>query len=178
MIKKGFTLFELLIVVLLIGIVYGVYFFSANGGAKTIPFKIDNMRTYINAQSKLLQKDNLKLIYNFDSEVVYLTDEKNTILQSVKFKQPVTEYKLMDKEQLDVANHIRLELEGETFEPTFIFFKKGEIYSNIILNTDDNRWIYYNSYFSNESESFINQSDLIDFIKKRDYIPSVAGKVE
>jgi len=176
-IKKGFTLFELLIVVLLIGIVYGVYFFTANSSEKIITFKLENMRSYIQNQSKLLEKENLKLIYNYDKEIIYLTDEKNIILDAIKFSQHVTQYKLMDKEQLDVMDHIRVELEDENFEPTFIFYKKGEIYSNIILNRD-NQWIYYNSYFLDESELFINQGDLIDYIKKRLYNPSIVGKIE
>ncbi len=177
--KRSFTLIELLIVLVLIGIVYSIYFFTVVKSKTPIPFSLKTMKQYITNSSKVYKKKNLSLIYFFDKKVIYLIDNKNEILETIEFDGQLTTYVLKKDEILDVKQYRAIELDDHYFEPTFIYKKLDkDLYNNLILNTNKDEWYYYNTYFGAPFEKFINQDELILFIKKKDYLPMYAGNPE
>jgi len=176
--NKGFSLIELLIVISLMGIVYGLYFFTVGESKKNIPFSIENMKQYLNNASKTYS-DRLKLVYYFDKQIIYLVDDKNKLLETIEYKKQLTQYVLKQKELLEVKKYKSIEIDGDYFEPTFIYEKiNKDIFANLILNNTKNEWLYFNTYFSDSYDKFKNESELINFIKKKNYLPMYAGKPE
>jgi len=178
--KRAFTVIELLIVLVLIGIVYGVYFYSMVKSKNPIPFGLDNMKQYMKNASKKYDQANLSLIYDFDNERIYLVNDKEKkILESIKFDEDFTLYELQKDENLEVKTYKNIEIDDKYFEPKMIYKNLGEnIYSNIILNLKDGSWRYYNSFFGEDYVSFDEETQLIDYIKKTEYLPMSAGKPE
>lgn len=176
--KRGFTLIELMIVLMLMGIVYGIYFFSIVQAKEKVKFSLENMKEYLQNQVKN-HSEGLRLVYNFDKKIIYLIDKKKDVLKIIDFDEAVTCYDLKENEQLEVKEYEKVEIDGDYFEPAFIYENiKDDIFSNIILNNTKNQWYYYNSYFGNSYEVLLNQTELIDFIKKKEYLPMYAGKPE
>jgi len=176
--KRGFSLIELLIVVMLIGIVYGIYFFTIVESKKPIPFSLETMKQYLENASKTYG-DKLKLIYYFDGKKVYLLNDKKKILESIDFEEELTEYQLKQNERLEIKTYRAVDIDGNYFEPTFIYNKTSkEIYDDLIINNSNNQWYYFNTYFGDDFEKFINQSDLVSYIKKTQYLPMYAGDPE
>ena len=176
--KRGFSLIELLIVVMLIGIVYGIYFFTIVESKKPIPFSLETMKKYLKNASKTYG-DKLQLIYYFDEKKVYLINSKKELLESIDFEQELTVYQLKQDERIEIKVYKEIEIDDNTFEPTFIYSKTSkEIYDDLIINNENNQWYYFNTYFGNDFEKFINQSDLVSFIKKTQYLPMYAGDPE
>lgn len=176
--NKGFSLIELLIVIALMGIVYGIYFFTTKQNKTNIEFSLENIKEYISYASKEYG-ENLELIYNKDKNIIYLTNSENNILKSINFNKNITQYLLKDNENLEVLRHNKIDIDGNYFEPTFRYkiFKNGT-YTNMILNNSKNEWLYFDSYFTDYYYKFINESELINFIKKKDYFPINSGKPE
>lgn len=176
--KKGFTLIELMIVLMLMGIVYGIYFYSIVQAKEKVKFSLETMKEYLHNQVKN-HSEGLKLVYNFDKQIIYLLDEKKNLLKTIDFDEAVTCYELKENEQLEVKEFEKVEIDGDYFEPSFIYTNLGgDIFSNIILNNNKSQWYYYNSFFGKNYEVFLNQTELIDFIKKKNYLPMYAGKPE
>jgi len=176
--NKGFSLIELLIVVSLMGIVYGVYFFTTKQNKSDKQFKLETMKSYMIDASKK-HGINLKLVYYMDKKVIYLINDKYELLDSIDFDKQITQYILKKNEVLEVAQYNTIEINEEYFEPTFIYeMTNKEIFINMILNNTKNEWLYYDSYFNEKYNKFINQEELINFIKKKDFLPMYAGKAE
>jgi prepilin-type N-terminal cleavage/methylation domain-containing protein len=176
--KRTFSLIELLVVILLVGIVYSLYFVTKKETKKDIPFTLFTMKQFLKEKSIQYKKD-LKLIYYYDEKRVYLTDKNNLIYEVIPFDKQVTTYMLKHNEVLEVKVYRNIELDDKYFEPTFIYSKfEKEIYSHLILNTINNKWLYFNSYFGKDVEEFLNETQMIDYIKKKSYMPMYAGKIE
>ncbi len=176
--NKGFSLIELLIVIVLIGIVYGIYFFTVVESKKSVPFAISNMKLYLYNASKT-HGEKLALIYNYDEKEVYLLNDNNKLLETIPFNQIITQYILKQNEVLELSYHKSVEVGDNYFTPTFIYKKVSkDVYSDLILNDDKNNWYYFNTYFGDDYNTFVNETDMINFIKKKDYLPMYAGKPE
>jgi len=176
--NRGFTLIELLIVIVLMGIVYSLYFFTKQESKNTVTFTLKNMKEYLRNAS-VSYGDKLKLIYYFDNKVVYLTDSKNNLLESIDFDQELSEYILKKDEQIDLKHYKPVEIGENYFEPTFIYERLGkDLFSDLILNNKKNEWLYFDTYFNDSFIKFLDENRLINFIKKKDYLPMYAGKVE
>ncbi len=176
--NRGFTLVELLIVVALMAIVYGIYFFTILEKKRNIEFSIKNMKEYLNNASKTYG-NRLKLIYYFDEKIIYLANDKSEPLESIDFDKPLTQYILKDDEQLEVKHYKAIEFDDKYFEPTFIYERLGDdLFANIILNNSKGEWLYFDTYFTSIYTKFKDENNLINFIKKKEYLPMYAGKIE
>ena len=77
--KRAFTLIELMIVVLLISVVYGIYFFTISKSAKEEKFTLQNIKKYLSLKS-VDYGDKLTLICSDIGKVCYLLDSKKEIV--------------------------------------------------------------------------------------------------
>lgn len=160
------------------GIVYGIYFFTVQKNKENIAFSLSNVKEYMGNASKKYG-NNLKLIYYFDKKVIYLTDNKYKVLDSIDFDEQLTQYLLKKDELLEIAQYKSIEINNDYFEPTFIYtMVDKEIFENLILNNSKNEWLYFDTYFNKSYKKFINEEELVNFIKKKDYLPMYAGKPE
>lgn len=177
--KRAFTIIELLIVLVLIGIVYSIYFYSMVKSKNPLTFNLDNMKQYIKNASKEYDSPHLMLMYNFDEREIYLVNKDKKILEKIDFDKEFTVYELKQDERLEVKEYKNIEIEDIYFEPKMIYKNiDKDIYTNLIINLEDNTWRYYNSFFGKDFVSFDEESKLINYIKKTDYLPMSAGKPE
>ena len=176
--RKAFTLIELLIVVLLIGIVYGIYFFTSSKNVKEEKFSLFKVKEFLNAKSKVYG-ETLTIICDNDTETCFLLDKDKTIVEEFDFFDNVKTFKLMENELLDPVRYKNIELSGSLyFEPDLIFKKLNKRqFETLIYYTSGNTWVYISPYFLDTKE-FINKEDIIAYIKKREYLPMQAGLVE
>ena len=90
----------------------------------------------------------------------------------------MSQFILKDNELLELKHYKAIEFDDKYFEPTFIFQRVGnDMFSNLILNKKS-EWLYFDTYFTNSYSKFIDENSLINFIKKKDYLPMYAGKIE
>ena len=176
--RKAFTLIELLIVVLLIGIVYGLYFFTISKKNDVKKFKLFEVKEYMNTQAKEYG-DKLTLICDNDDKICYILNEKKEIVKEIEFLEEVSVYLLKQDEQLEPARYKSIELTDKIyFRPNLIFKKLNEReFETLIYYTKNQKWVYVSPYF-NDTKEFENQEDIISYIKKREYLPMYAGLAE
>lgn len=166
--QRGFTLFELLLVVFLVGIFYAVSINTLeNKQTKEVkttnlkeflslykPQKISSLICFDDCRRCVVFKDNAE-VYNSinsltsESVEVYRFDGELTKIEFPKF--------YYDGKFKDVC--LRFDL-----------FENGGNSSFIIKDNDT--FTFYETYF-NDTKTFNNEDDVVDFIsKKRDFIPS------
>jgi prepilin-type N-terminal cleavage/methylation domain-containing protein len=175
-IKKGFSLIELIIVVLLMAIVYGIYFYTIQNPKKDFKLSAETLKAYLNNKSKEYKKEKLKLICNHEDIVCYLFDKDDKLLESVEFdSSKYTAYTLEKDEHLKPEDYVYREMDNIRYMPTFIYERVDDnLFKPLILFSSDNKWIYFDTYFGNMNE-FLNQEELVAYIKKKEYLPMYAG---
>ncbi len=175
--KKGFSLIEILVVLMLISIVYSVYFYSQQKTNPTLEYTLLDMKHYMNIQSKKYETP-LKAIYSNDEKKVFITDHQYNLLETIAIDLFVTQYILKENEELEVADYKPVQIGDWYTTPSFIMTQYTKnIFSNIVL-LQNSKWIYFNSHFGNPYEIFDTQQELIDFAKKKEFIPAYAGDIE
>ena len=173
--KKAFSLIELLIVILLIGITYGIYFYTYSPNVSQPELKIRNLKEFLNFYSKE-HGDILSLICDSSDKICYLLNKDEEVIDNFVFEEDVVVYTLKEKEYLEPIYYNDIELDGNRFEPSLIFKRIGkELFTNLIILKENDDWIYISPYFDDEMNTFINQEEIITYIKKRDYLPVYAG---
>lgn len=176
--RKAFTLIELLIVVLLIGIVYGVYFFTIAKNANVKEFSLFNVKEYMNTQAKIFG-DVLTIICDNEKEICYLLNEKKEIVDEFEFKEEVKTFIIKEDELLEPIRYKNIELSEKIyFEPDLIFKRlSARQFETLIYYTKNSTWVYVSPYFDDTTE-FINKEEIISYIKKREYLPMYSGLAE
>ncbi|MEA1956664.1 MAG: type II secretion system protein [Campylobacterota bacterium] len=169
--KKGFTLIELIIVVLLISIVYGLYFFTASKKQDEKKFSLRDAKNFLASEQTL--------ICNEQDKLCYILNNKQEIINKVEFNEKIQVFLLKDDEQLDLVRYKNIELKNNIYFTPSLIFKKltDDISQTLIYQTDKGIWIYISPYFDNIKE-FSNKEEIVSFIKKRDYLPMIAGVSE
>ena len=176
--KKAFTLVELLIVVLLISIVYGIYFFTETNRNDTKKFSLFHAKEFMNLKAKRYG-NKLTLICDNDSMSCYLLNNKKEILEKFKLDQKVKTFLLKKDEILEPTEYKNIELSDTIyFQPSIIFKKLTKTkFETLIYYNSDNKWVYISPYF-NDTKEFINKEEIISYIKKKTYLPMYAGLAE
>lgn len=173
--QKAFTLIELMIVVLLISIVYGIYFFTVSKSARQDKFSLIHVKKYLSLQSKDYG-DKLTLICNRDGKICYLLNSKKEIVDEFEFNSSHKVFTLKKDEELEPVLYKSIELSKDIyFEPSLIFRKLNNVqFESLIYYTSADKWVYINPYFE-DSKEFINKEELISYIKKKEYLPMYSG---
>ena len=173
--KKAFTLIEILIVLLLVSIVYGIYFFTISQSADQKKFSLIKVKAFLNNEAKKYG-DTLSIICDGDQNICYLLDSKQTIIKDFSFKENIKTFLLKQDEVLEPMQYNYITLNKDLyFRPTLIFKKlTQDQFETLIYYTDDGKWVYISPYF-NDTKEFINKVDIISYIKKRAYLPMYAG---
>ena len=173
--KRAFTLIELMIVVLLISVVYGIYFFTISKSAKEEKFTLLNIKKYLSLKS-VDYGDKLTLICNDVGKICYVLDSKKEIVEEFDFDKNIKVFTLKKDEELEPTVYKNIELTKTIyFQPSLIFKQLSPSeFETLIFYTSDDKWVYINPYFNGTNE-FINKEELISFIKKKDYLPMNAG---
>jgi len=172
--KKGFTLIELMIVVVLLGVVYSVYFFT---GAKHTTQK---EREFSIRQARYFLKKNEMLLCSRDKELCYLLDSKRKLLKTFPFLNEITQYTLTTDEILEVSTFNPIELDDNIyFTPTLVYKKNIYNMPSLLIYYDEKQmlWVYISPYLGTAKE-FKNQEELIRYITKKDYLPKNKGLAE
>ena len=176
--RRAFTLIELLIVVLLMTIIYGIYFFSAKKHVDTKEFSLFHVKAFMNEKAKKYG-DKLTLICDNDAQMCYLLNDKKKIVEDIALKQKIVTYALKKDEILEPVEYKNIELGDKLyFRPSLIFKKLSKTeFQTLIYYNSDNKWVYISPYF-NDTKAFINKEELVSYIKKRSYLPMYAGVAE
>ncbi len=176
--RKAFTLIELLIVVLLIGIVYGIYFYTIAKNANVKDFSLFKVKEYMNSQAKTYGEV-LTIICDNEKEICYLLNEKREIVDEFEFKEQVRTYTIKENELLEPVRYKNIELTSTLyFQPDLIFKRLSKRqFETLIYYTDNSTWVYVSPYFDDTKE-FINKEEIISYIKKREYLPMYSGLAE
>ena len=174
--QKAFTLVELLIVVVIIGVVYGLYFTTMPKSKKHREFKLVEVKSYLYDLSKELRIDKLTLICSENSDECFILDDKHNVLSSVKNPTKVKVYHLKEDEQLDIVRYNNVELKnGEYFTPSLIYKKLSKTkFETLIYYNDNDEWVYISPYFD-DAKKFINKEEIVAYIKKKAYLPMYGG---
>ena len=166
----------MLIVLLLVSIVYGIYFFTISSSAKEKKFSLLKVKEFLNNEAKE-HGDKLTVICDGGHKICYLLNSKQKIIKDFKFKENVKTFLLKQDEVLEPVEYKNIELSDDVyFRPTLIFKKltHEQFETLIYYNTDDEKWVYISPYFDDVKE-FINKEAIISYIKKRSYLPMYAG---
>ncbi len=176
--RKAFTLIELMIVVLLISLVYGLYFYTIKKEKVEDKFSLFKIKTYLNTKAKKYG-DKLTLICSEDSKDCYLLDSKQKIVEEFEIDERVKVFVLKDDEKLEPNRYRSIELTKKLYLEPMLIFKKltKELFETLIYYKDDGKWVYVSPYFDDTKE-FLNKEEIISYIKKREYLPMYSGLAE
>jgi prepilin-type N-terminal cleavage/methylation domain-containing protein len=172
--KKGFTLIELMIVVILIGVTYSVYFFT---GAKHTSKEAQKFS--IQEISNFVAKDQM-LLCSRDKELCYLLNKNRELIRTYPFTQELTQYTLAADETLHLAYYNAIELEDSIyFTPSLLYKKNAHGVGSVLIYYDEAKmhWAYMSPY-TNKYAIFKNQENLLRFITKKEYLPRNGGLAE
>jgi len=177
-VKKAFTLIEMLIVLLLVSIIYGIYFYTMSSSAKEKKFSLLKVKEFITNEAKE-HGDKLTLICDGGHKICYLLNAKQEIVKDFKLKENVKTFLLKQDEVLEPIEYKNIELSDAIYFRPILIFKKltHEQFETLIYYTDDEKWVYISPYFDDAKE-FLNKEDIVSYIKKRDYLPMYAGLAE
>jgi len=177
-VKKAFTLIELLIVVFLISIIYGIYFFTAKKREDTKEFSLFHVKEFMNIKAKKYG-DKLTLICNNETQTCYLLNNKKELVEEFELDKKVKTFLLKKDEILEPIEYKNIALSDKIyFRPSLIFKKLSKTeFETLIYYNSDSKWVYVSPYF-NDTKEFINKENIISYIKKRSYLPMYAGIAE
>ncbi|MBL0707964.1 MAG: prepilin-type N-terminal cleavage/methylation domain-containing protein [Sulfurimonas sp.] len=176
--KKAFTLIELLIVVLLISIVYGIYFYTMSKNAKVDKFSLFEVKKYLNSKA-LVYGDKLSLVCSNDEQTCYILNDKKELVEELAFKEKVKTFFLQKDETLEPILYKNIEIGSSIYIKPDLIFKRlsKREFEVLVYYTSDDKWVYVSPYFDDTKE-FINQEDIVSYIKKREYLPMYSGLAE
>lgn len=168
----------MLIVLLLVSIVYGIYFFTISSSAKEKKFSLIKVKEFLNNEAKE-HGDKLSIICDGEHKICYLLDSKREVIKNFNFKENVKVFLLKQDEILESCEYNNIELSNSIyFRPTLIFKKlTNKQFETLIYYTDEGKWVYISPYFD-DAQEFVNKEDIISYIKKRDYLPMYSGLAE
>jgi len=173
--KRGFSLVELLVVILIIATSYGVVYNLA-----LMPEKSENL----NDGQTLLKQIKTHPSYGYKSLQVYCGEtgdcllgarEKTSLEDVVSFSldNPIRSYILDSDESFIPIDPPLVTHNRKSFRPMAILYvsPRGIIHSAIIENSDG--WLYF-SHLQGDFLLFESGDSLIRHMKKIDYLPSIA----
>jgi len=167
---RAFTLIELLIVVVILGALYALYFFTgAKHLEKKVAFSTATFYHFLNAKEMLL--------CSRDKEKCYLLDKERNLVRSFDFYENITEYTLQKGESLTPTLYNALEVSPSLYIiPSLLYKKDKNGVASLLIYYDEEamQWVYINPY-SNKTHYFKNQENLIRFITKKEYLPKNRG---
>ncbi|NPA29667.1 MAG: prepilin-type N-terminal cleavage/methylation domain-containing protein [Epsilonproteobacteria bacterium] len=172
--RRGFTLLELLLVVLIMGIAYGLLLNTSLSHTfkpqKKTDFEMDNPLTYFkklpgygHARFELYVQEKGDPILLRDGEAVTFTGH-------LPKARP---YTLMPDESLDPADPQPVRIEGKEYRPLYrLVCNREGLMEPLILETEEG-WLYIHPF--RPTARFVNSADLIAHIHAESYLPDKAG---
>ncbi len=172
--NRAFTLVELLIVLLLMGIVYGIAFNTVLGKTSkekgeegvslaTIDRVFKESPAYKSKRIDLFCSDRMKC---------YLSVEGN-VTTTFDLMQPVVAYRLNPDETLQIVDYPHIRLGREEFSPAYILScRKNGLFVPAILRSVDT-WYYLHPFLG--MKTFSDSVSMVSFIRRSDYLPDKAG---
>ncbi len=170
---RAFTLIELLIVLLLMGIIYGIAFNTAlPGTTKTVPdtLSFKNIDTLFKSSSLYRASD--LILYGTENGKAYLTAD-NKILETVDLPETGSGYRLNPDETLQRIDYPHIKIGSKEIRPIFSIRcrKDGLFDPQIILSGE--KWLYIHPY--DPPAFFDNPVEMIDAMRQSAYLPDRAG---
>jgi prepilin-type N-terminal cleavage/methylation domain-containing protein len=173
-IKPAFTLIELLIVLLLMGILYGIAFNAVlPKSSKNQKQEELSLRTIdrLFKDSPHYRKESLTL-YCTESKECYLVSQ-GKILSTISLKQSGIAYRLNPDETLQSIDYPHIKIGTKEFRPTFTIHCRQDGYFNPQIIRVGERWLYIHPY--KKPQFFNDPVEMIATIRQSDYLPDKAG---
>ena len=174
MTNKAFTLVELLIVLLLMGIVYGIAFDTI---LKKTP-KIEGEASLSLATIDQVFKDSPAYgkqridLYCSDKMRCYLTVDGN-VTTTFELLEPVVAYRLNPDETLQTVDYPHMRIGKEEFAPAYILScRKNGLFVPAILRSIDT-WYYFHPIHG--MRTLDDAVTMISAMRQSDYLPDKAG---
>lgn len=177
-IKRAFSLVELLLVILIVSLSYGVIYNLALKEKKPVPLTDSEKLIYFIQTHPLYKKESLWLFCNEDNECYVGKLFGNKLLEEVEFTidTPYLSYILDKYSKLNPYDFFNVRVNNFSFKPYIIVRVDAQgVIENHFLHYDD-EWLYY-SFFEKKYISHINSSDVIAYAKKNEYFPYLAGDI-
>jgi len=166
--RAGFTLFELLLVVFLVGIFYAVSINTLQN-KKTENIKTSNLKEFLSTY----KPKELSSLVCFDNcrECVVLKDGKEVYHEQNSFTSESVEVLYFDGE-LKKVEFPNFFYDGKFKDVCLRFDLFGNGGNSSFIIKDNEKFTFYETYFNN-TKTFNNEDDIVDFMtKKGDFIPS------
>ncbi|WP_456323378.1 prepilin-type N-terminal cleavage/methylation domain-containing protein [Hydrogenimonas sp.] len=173
--NRAFTLIELLIVLLLMGIVYGIAFNTVmpKSPAHAKSRKELSLRT-IDVVFKTSEnyKKSAMTLYCSESKKCRLTAE-GKLVSSFSLRKTGTAYRLNPDETLQSIDYPHIKIGTDEFRPSFaIHCRKDGFFDPQIIRADE-RWLYIHPF--KKPRFFKDPVALVGEIRQNDYLPDRAG---
>lgn len=175
--RRGFSLVELLVVILIIATSYGVVYNLA-----LMPENDESL----NDSQTLIKQIKTHPSYGSKGLRVYCDEDGACLVGSIgkafledvisfRLEMPIRSYILDDEESFVPIDPPLVTHERKSFRPMAILYvsSRGVIHSAIVENDDG--WLYF-SHLQGDFLYFESGEALIRHMKKIDYLPSIAGE--
>ncbi len=171
--RGAFTLIELLIVLLLMGIVYAIAFNTVlPKSTKGVPesLSLKTIDTLFKNSPHYRAKD--LILYGLANGKCYLTGD-GKIVATVDLPESGEGYRLNPDETLQSIDYPHIKLGTREFKPVFsIHCRRDGLFEPQIIFFDE-KWLYIHPF--NPPKLFDNPVDMVAYIRQSDYLPDKAG---
>lgn len=172
--KRAFTLVELLIVLLLMGIVYALafsYLMPKNGAEKSANLTFADLPSIIKSSAKY-RKSKLTL-YCKDSKECILSANGQSAAETIELNRAGRGYLVNTDETIEPLEYAHVKIGNDEFRPTFIVrcFKDGLFEPSVIRSGDE--WFYIHPF--GKVYKFSDPVTMVSFMRQSDYLPDRAG---
>jgi prepilin-type N-terminal cleavage/methylation domain-containing protein len=172
-VKQGFTLVELLVVLLLMGMIYAIAFNSFMPTSAKESAKRPTLLSVANVfRDSPLYRHSEMILYGLrNGDCLLVSDEK--IVRRFHLSESGTGYRLNPDETLQEIDYPHVKVEREEFIPLFTLRCRADGYLDPQILLSGDTWIYLHPYLP--PKKFENPSAMVAFIRQSDYLPDKAG---
>ena len=169
MTKRGFSLFELMLVVILIGLIYSLVLGKVNKKKTVIINKIENLKSILTSSSS---NEKIELNIYDNCKKIHLKGLDKKININIELFKDISIYKVDSSNNLQKIEYSPIFVKDKVYDVCFNFTIFPNKSSSSYIVKQDNRYIVFHSYYedtyvtTSEDEaiaSLTNQKDLERF---------------
>lgn len=158
--RRGFSLFELMLVVILIGLVYSLVLGKVNKKKIVKINKLENLRTILSSSNN---NQHIELnIYDNCKKITVLGLDKKIDIDTSIFKDIIV-YKVDTSNNLKKIEFTPILVDKKVYEVCFNFTIYKNKSSSSYIVKQDNRYIVFHSYFK-DSYTTPNEDEAIEYL--------------
>ncbi len=172
--KAAFTLVELLVVLLLMGIIYALafnYMMPKNGKETASDLTLRTITSFFRSDALYGKKD--LVLYCMDDGDCLLASGGRAQQTDIKLRHSGIAYIITPDETLQTVEYPHIKIGTEEFKPRFSIHCRADGLFDPQIVREGDTWFYIHPF--GEVYPFSDPVSMVSFVRRSDYLPDQAG---